>query len=53
MVAAEGDEFGVFERGGEGGAVAEFEVGGCHLGECHGVVKGGDGDVTAVEDGGP
>ena len=31
----------------------EFEVGGCHLCERDGVVEGGDGDVAAVEDGGP
>jgi len=33
--------------------VPEFEVGGCHLGEGHGVVEGSDGDVATVEDGGP
>ena len=31
----------------------EFEIGGCHLGECHGVVEGSNGDVAAIENGGP
>ena len=31
----------------------EFAVGSGHLGECHYIVHGGDGDVAAVEEGGP
>lgn len=31
----------------------EFEVGGCHLRECHSVIKGSDRNVAAVDDGCP
>jgi hypothetical protein len=33
--------------------VTELEIGVCHLSKCHGIVERGDGDVAAVEDGGP
>jgi hypothetical protein len=33
--------------------VVELAVRGGHLGQCHGVVHGRDGDVAAVGDGGP
>lgn len=52
VVAAEGEEFG-FAVGVGGGAGVQFEVGGGELLEGEGVVEGGEGDVAAVEDGGP
>ena len=50
MVASERDDLGVGERGGEGRAMAEFEIGGRHLEEGDAVVEGRGGDVAAVED---
>jgi hypothetical protein len=40
-------------RGCWGAAVAELVISGCHLGDGGGVVEGADGDVAAVEEGGP
>ena len=60
VVAAEGDEArGLEVRRGRGGrdgwrgAAAELQEGFAHLAEGESIVKGGDGDVAAVEDGGP
>ena len=33
--------------------MTELEIGVCHLSKCHGIVERCDGDVAAVEDGGP
>jgi hypothetical protein len=33
--------------------VTKLEIGFCHLSKCHGIVERCDGDIAAVEDGGP
>lgn len=64
VVASQGEEFGVSEGGSGTGAArgfvvrseeggrtgSEFQVGGCHLFECEGIVKGRDWNVAAVDD---
>ena len=53
VVAPEGDDLGAGSGGRERGAVADFQVSGCHLREGHGIVERRHRHVAAVEDLGP